>query len=85
MMARVFEPWSASMKPVMKPSARLKLGSVFFAVLWILAMLWWSGSFERANIIATAICGAAVGYGWYRFMRWQLSRSLVPERSGPHR
>ena len=44
-------------------------------------MLWWSGSFERANIVATAICGAALGYGWYRFMRWQLSRSLVPERS----
>jgi hypothetical protein len=70
------------MKPVMKPSARLKLGSVFFAVFWILAMLWWSGSFQRANIIATTICGGAVGYGWYRFMRWQVSRSSVLPRCG---
>jgi hypothetical protein len=68
----------------MKPSVRLKLGTVFFTVFWIAAMLWWSGSFERASIIITAICGAIVGYGWYRFMRWQLRRSQVPQRSAPH-
>ncbi len=72
------------MKPVLKPSTQLKLGSVFFTVFWIVAMLRWSGSLEPANIIITTICGAAAGYGWYRVMRWQLSRSFVPERSGPH-
>ncbi len=65
----------------MKPSAHLKLGSVFFAAFWIVAMLRWSGSLEPANVIITTICGAAAGYGWYRLMRWQLSRSFVPERS----
>jgi hypothetical protein len=66
----------------MKPSARLKLATVVFTIFWIAAMLWWSGSLERANIIVTTICGAVAGYGWYRFMRWQLSRSQLPARSG---
>lgn len=67
------------MKSVLKPSIQLKLGSVFFAVFWILAMLRWSGSMERANIV---ICGVAAGYGWYRCTRWQVPRSSVLQRSG---
>ena len=62
-----FQPWRA----IMKPSARLKLATVFFIVFWTAAMLWWSGSLEWANIITTAIGGAVAGYSWYRFMRWQ--------------
>jgi hypothetical protein len=66
----------------MNPSTRLKLGSVVFAVFWIAAMLWWDGSFERANVITTTIFGAVLGYGWYRFMRWRLSHGQAPSRSG---
>src|SRR4051812_7316201 len=33
------------------PLARLKLSAVAFAVLWTGWMLWWSGSFDRANVI----------------------------------
>jgi hypothetical protein len=80
--AQFFQPWSAMMKSVLKPSIQLKLGSVFFAVFWIVAMLRWSGSIEGANIVMTTICGAAAGYGWYRCMRWQVSRSSVLQRSG---
>jgi hypothetical protein len=46
-------------------------------------MLWWSGSFERVNIIMLTICGAVAGYAWYRAMRWQLPRGRVPSRHGP--
>ena len=71
------------MKPSLKPSSQLKLGSVFFTVFWIVAMLRGSGSMERANIVMTTICAVAAGYGWYRCMRWQVSRSSVLQRSGP--
>jgi asparagine N-glycosylation enzyme membrane subunit Stt3 len=70
------------MKPSLKPSTSLKLGSVFFTIFWIVAMLRWSGSMERANIVMTMICGVAAGYGWYRCMRWQVLRSSVLQRSG---
>jgi hypothetical protein len=79
---QVFLPWSAIMKSVLKPSIQLKWGSVFFAVFWIVAMLRWGGSMERANIVMTMICGVAAGYGWYRCMRWQVPRSSVLQRSG---
>jgi uncharacterized membrane protein YedE/YeeE len=54
----------------MTPSTPLKLGAVVFAVLWTLWMLWWSGSLDRINIAMLMICGAMVGYFWYRCMRW---------------
>jgi hypothetical protein len=56
------------------PSMPLKLGAVAFAVLWTLWMLSWSGSFDRVNILMLSICGAIVGYAWYRAMRWQFRR-----------
>lgn len=37
-------------------------------------MMWWSGSFSSANVVILALCGAAVGYLWYRAMRWQFER-----------
>jgi UDP-N-acetylmuramyl pentapeptide phosphotransferase/UDP-N-acetylglucosamine-1-phosphate transferase len=55
----------------MNPVTRLKLSSVFFTVFWIGGMVWWSGAFERANVIILSICGALAGYLWYRAMRWQ--------------
>ena len=48
------------------PLARLKLSAVTFAVLWTGWMLWWSGSFDRANVIILTICGIVAGYAWYR-------------------
>ena len=65
----------------MNPSTQLKRSAVFFAVFWSAGMLWWDGSFSRANIVITAICGAMVGYAWYRAMRWQVARGKVPLRS----
>jgi hypothetical protein len=58
----------------MNPITRLKLSAVMFTVLWTGFMLWWSGMFEPANIILLSICGALVGYFWYRAMRWQFQR-----------
>ena len=57
------------------PLARLKLSAVAFAVLWTGWMLWWSGSFDRANVIILTICGIVAGYVWYRCMRWYFQRT----------
>ncbi|HEY3030944.1 MAG TPA: hypothetical protein VGJ68_12290 [Bradyrhizobium sp.] len=54
-----------------------------FTVLWTGWMLWWSGSFDRVNIIMLATCGGVTGYAWYRAMRWRLPRGRVPSRHGP--
>jgi hypothetical protein len=62
----------------MNPSTRLELASVLFAVFWIVAMVWWGGSFDRPHLAITAISGALLGYAWYRFMRWRLPRSRIP-------
>jgi hypothetical protein len=58
----------------MNPAVRLKLSAIAFTVLWTGWMLWWSGSYDRVNIIMLSICGVAVGYFWYRVMRWQFQR-----------
>jgi hypothetical protein len=63
-------PW----RRAVNPATSLKLSSTAFAVLWTGWMLWWSGSFDRVNIIMLMICGVLVGYGWYRAMRWQFRR-----------
>jgi hypothetical protein len=52
----------------------LKAGAIVFTLLWTAWMMWWSGSFSRVNVIILALCGTAVGYLWYRAMRWQLER-----------
>jgi hypothetical protein len=57
------------------PLARLKLSAVAFAVLWTGWMLWWSGSFDRANVIILTICGIVAGYAWYRGIRWYFQRT----------
>ena len=63
----------------MKPTIPLKLSAIGFTVLWSGWMLWWSGSYDVANIIILAACGAIAGYAWYRAMRWSFRRmSLVP-------
>lgn len=73
------------MNPVTSnPVTSLKLGAIAFTVLWIGWMLWWSGSFDRVNIIMLTICGCVAGYGWYRAMRWQFQRSgLLPRNPHP--
>jgi hypothetical protein len=60
------------------PSTRLKLGALFFSIFWTIGMVVWGGSFDRAHLAITAISGALLGYAWYRFMRWWLSRSRIP-------
>jgi hypothetical protein len=68
----------------MNPAASLKRSAVIFAVLWTGWMLWWSGSFDRVNIIMLTICGAAVGYAWYRAMRWLFARrGMLPRDQHP--
>jgi hypothetical protein len=66
----------------MNPTTRLKWGTAVFIVIWIAAMLWWSGSLAPANVVAMTICGLIVGYAWYRAMRWQLVRSRLPRDTG---
>jgi glycopeptide antibiotics resistance protein len=57
-----------------KPNMALTMGAVVFAVLWTAWMVLWSGSYDIANVIILAVCGIAVGYFWYRAMRWQFRR-----------
>ncbi len=48
-------------------------------------MLWWSGSFDRVNVIMLTVCGVAVGYAWYRAMRWHFRRRGMLPRDEPPR
>jgi hypothetical protein len=64
----------------MKPTVPLKYCSIAFAVLWGGWMLWWSGTFTLANAVILALCAAAVGYFWYRAMRWSFQwMKLLPQ------
>ena len=58
----------------MTPAARLKLSAIAFAVFWTGGMIWWSGSYDRVNVIVLTVCGAVAGYLWYLAMRWQFRR-----------
>ena len=59
----------------MNQDTTLKFSAIMFAVLWTGGMIWSSGSFDAANIIILALCGAAAGYAWYRAMRyWMIGR-----------
>ena len=66
----------------MRSTISLKLSAIVFAVLWTCWMLWWSGSFDRVNVMMLTICGSAVGYAWYRAMRWQFQRRGLLPRNG---
>jgi hypothetical protein len=59
---------------------RLKWSAVVFAVLWIGWMIWWSGDYDRVNVVMLTICGAIAGYLWYRFMRWHFQRKGLAPR-----
>jgi hypothetical protein len=62
-----------------KPNMALRLGAVVFALLWTAWMVLWSGSHDLVDIFILGLCGIAVGYVWYRAMRWQFRRkSLLP-------
>jgi len=37
---------------------RLKWSAVVFAVLWTGGMIWWSGDYDRVNVVMLTICGA---------------------------
>ena len=54
----------------MDQAKRLKLSAVAFTVFWTGGMLWWSGEFDRVNIIILTVCGTMGGYVWYLAMRW---------------
>nr|WP_249142243.1 hypothetical protein [Bradyrhizobium diazoefficiens] len=59
----------------------LKAGAIVFTLLWTAWMMWWSGSFSRADVVVLALCGAGVGYLWYRAMRWQFERmGMLPDK-----
>jgi hypothetical protein len=64
----------------MTASLLLKFCSAGFAVLWIAGMLWFSQPLDAVNVVITTLCALAVGYGWYRAMRWQLPRGRIPSR-----
>ncbi|MHC2660346.1 hypothetical protein [Bradyrhizobium diazoefficiens] len=57
-----------------RPLLPLKAGAIIFTLLWTAWMMWWGGSFSSASVVILALCGAAVGYLWYRAMRWQFER-----------
>ena len=59
----------------MTSQAGLLLGSVVFAVLWTLGMIWWTGT-ETANIVILLISGVVAGVVWYFGMRWWQGRYL---------
>ena len=66
--------------PILNSSLILKLGTAIFAILWTAWMVCWSGSDDGLNVIILSLCGVAVGYGWYRAMRWQFRRKgLLPQ------
>jgi glycopeptide antibiotics resistance protein len=68
--------------PVMsRPLLSLKAGAIIFTVLWTAWMMWWSGSCDRVNLVILTMCGAVVGYVWYRAMRWQFERMGMLPRS----
>lgn len=66
----------------MKPTTPLKLCAIAFNVLWSGWMLWWSGSYDRANVIILTICGSIAGYLWYLAMRWWFRRINLLPRNG---
>jgi hypothetical protein len=64
------------------PGLILKFGAVIFAILWTAWVACWSGSDDGVNVIILSLCGTAVGYGWYRAMRWQFRRKgLLPQHA----
>ena len=64
-----------------RPLLPLKAGAIAFTLLWTAWMTWWSGAFSGASVVIMALCGAAVGYLWYRAMRWQFERmGMLPRR-----
>jgi hypothetical protein len=68
----------------MNPATSLKYSAIAFTVLWIGWMLWWSGSFEWANVIILTVSGIVAGYLWYRAMRWYFQRrGLLPRHQHP--
>jgi len=60
--------------PGLMLSLMLKFGAVIFATLWTAWMVCWGGFDDGVDVIISGLCGAAVGYGWYRAMRWQFRR-----------
>jgi len=58
----------------------LKAGAIVLTLLWTAWIMWWSGSFSIASMVILTFCGAAVGYLWYRAMRWQFERmGMLPQ------
>ncbi|QPF93305.1 hypothetical protein [Bradyrhizobium commune] len=57
-----------------RPLLPLKAGAIVLTLLWTAWIMWWSGSFSGVSVVILASCGAAVGYLWYRAMRWQFER-----------
>lgn len=67
----------------MRPTTRLKLASIAFAVLWTGWMLWSTDSFDWAGIVILSIAGALAGVSWYFAMRFAFRwmRLLPPHRN----
>jgi hypothetical protein len=57
------------MNPATNATIGLKWSAAFFAVFWTAGMLLWSGVFNPANIVITAISSAIAGILWYFVMR----------------
>ncbi|BAC51940.1 bsl6675 [Bradyrhizobium diazoefficiens USDA 110] len=69
-----------------RPLLPLKAGAIIFTLLWTAWMMWWGGSFSSASVVILALCGAAVGYLWYRAMRWQFERmGMLPRKDDSSR
>lgn len=49
----------------MSPHTKKLVSAVVFGVLWIVSMLWWSGSLDQHTVLITVIMGVIAGLLWY--------------------
>ncbi|OAF13429.1 hypothetical protein AYJ54_44005 [Bradyrhizobium centrolobii] len=69
-----------------RPLLPLKAGAIAFTLLWTAWMMWWSGPFSSVYLTILTLCGAAIGYLWYRAMRWQFERmGMLPRKDDSSR
>jgi hypothetical protein len=56
---------------------RLRLGSIVFALVWTVFMVWWTGADDTVSTMLISLSGAIVGATWYGAMRrWAIRRGF---------
>ena len=57
------------------PAISLKWSAIVFALLWTGWMVWFTGSFNSAGVVCSAVGGVMVGYFWYLAMCFVFRRA----------